>query len=153
MKDVVMAFALGCAVAVGFASINSARAAAGEEWEYQSSMEMMGMKMPMGAVKACTTPNQNTTPPMDGNCKFSNITKQGNTTKFDFVCPPPTASKGSGSMTIAGDKADAKYSIESEEVSGDVIVTGKKLGACDTEKYSTSVNGKSIDSMMSNFKK
>ncbi len=124
----------------------SALAVPGDEWSFQGSMEMMGMKMPISDVKICLQPGQAMTPPMEGKCTFTNVTTEGNTTKFNFSCSGSDAGKGSGSTTVTGSTLVSTYTLETPDGSGTVNLNGKKGGACDTSA-SPSINGKSLESV------
>lgn len=105
-------------------------ASVGEEWEYQGTAEMMGMKMPVGPAKHCQRGNEPSTPPMEGNCTFSNVTKQGTTTKFDFACAPPDEITGSGIAILKDGQIITKYAMKSDGRDGTVTLVGKKIGKC-----------------------
>jgi hypothetical protein len=126
--------ALGLA---GLLTTGAAFAAPGEEWSYTGDMEMMGMKVPIPASKVCEDPKQPRTPPMEGNCTFSNVQAKGNTTSFDFACAAPDKSSGSGKVTLAGNKTNARYTMDAEGTRGVVTLTGTKVGACDTSAKRT----------------
>lgn len=105
-------------------------APAGEEWEYQGSMGMMGMKMPLPPVKRCEKPDADKTPPVDSNCKVSDVQTQGNTTRFKIKCGPPEPMEGSGTTTRTNDTLDASYTLKTAEAEMVYTMTGKKLGPC-----------------------
>ena len=104
--------------------------ATGEQWEYTGTMEMMGMKMPMPPAKMCQKPDAAQTPPMQSNCKVSDVQVQGNTTSFKMMCGPPEAMEGSGKTTRTADRLDTTYRMKSAD--GEMVYTmsGKKTGAC-----------------------
>ncbi len=102
----------------------------GEEWEYQGNMEMMGMKMPIPPNKRCEKPEQDKTPPVDSNCKVSDVQTEGNTTSFNMECGPPDPMQGSGTTTRTDDQLDSRYTLKSEEGEMSFTMTGKKLGDC-----------------------
>lgn len=104
----------------------------GEEWEYQGSMNMMGMSMPIPATKRCQLPEQNKTPPMDSTCQVSDIQTQGDTTTFKVRCSDPEPMEGSGTTTLTSDHLDSSYTLKLAEGEMTFSVTGKKLGACTT---------------------
>jgi hypothetical protein len=103
---------------------------AGEEWEYQGRMEMMGMKMPMPVTKRCEKPGQDQTPPVQDNCTVSDIHTQGNTTSFKIHCGAPEPMDGSGTTTRSSDRLEASYTMKTDEAEMVYSMTGKKLGAC-----------------------
>lgn len=103
----------------------------GEEWEYQGNMEMMGMKMPIPSTKRCQNPEEvNNVPPVESNCKISDVQTEGDTTSFRMLCGPPDPMEGSGTTTRTEDKVDMKYTLKSPEGEMAFAMTGKKLGAC-----------------------
>jgi len=104
---------------------------AGEEWEYQGNMDMMGMKMPIPATKRCQNPaEENNTPPVESNCEVKDVVTEGNTTSFNMVCGEPDPMQGSGTTTRTDATVDMKYSMTTEEAVMTFTMTGKKLGAC-----------------------
>jgi len=104
---------------------------AGEEWEYQGNMDMMGMKMPIPATKRCQNPaEENNTPPVESNCEVKDVVTEGNTTRFNMVCGEPEPMQGSGTTTRTDDTVDMKYSMTAEGAVMAFTMTGKKLGAC-----------------------
>lgn len=104
---------------------------AGEEWEFQGNMDMMGMKMPIPATKRCQNPaEENNTPPVEGNCEVKDVVTEGNTTSFNMVCGEPNPMEGSGTTTRSDDKVDVDYTMSSEGTVLSFTMTGKKLGAC-----------------------
>ncbi len=103
---------------------------ADEQWEYQGSMEMMGMKMPIPPTTRCEKPTQERTPPVDANCTFSEVEVKGDTTSFKVRCGPPEPMEGSGTTTRTADRLDAKYTLQSEEGKMTFVMSGKKLGPC-----------------------
>ena len=103
---------------------------AGEEWEYQGAMEMMGMKMPLPATKLCQKAVQDMTPPVDSNCEVADVTTAGNTTSFTMRCGPPEPMEGSGTTTRTGDTLESRYTLKSAEGEMTITSTGRKLGDC-----------------------
>jgi hypothetical protein len=103
---------------------------AGEEWEYQGVMQMMGMKMPLPATKICQQAEQDMTPPMESNCTVSDVLTEGNTTSFTMQCGPPNPMEGSGTTTRTGDSLESLYTLKSAEGEMTITSTGKKLGSC-----------------------
>ena len=120
------------ALVLSMGMITAALAAqpAGEEWEYQGNMEMMGMKMPLPPVKRCEKPDADMTPPVENNCTVSDVQTQGNTTSFKIKCGPPEPMEGSGTTTRTNDNLDASYTLKTAEAEMVYTMTGKKLGAC-----------------------
>ena len=104
--------------------------AAGEQWEYTGTMEMMGMKMPLPPAKMCQKPDAAQTPPVQNNCKVSDVQKQGNTTSFKILCGPPEPMEGSGKTTRTGDRLDFTYRLKSADGEMVTNMSGKKTGAC-----------------------
>ncbi len=102
----------------------------GEQWEYTGTMEMMGMKMPMPPTKMCQKPDAAQTPPMQSNCKVSDVQVQGNTTSFKILCGPPEPMEGSGKTTRTADRLETTYRMKSAD--GEMVynMSGKKTGAC-----------------------
>jgi hypothetical protein len=104
---------------------------AGEEWEYQGNVDMMGMKMPVPATRRCQNPeDENNTPPVDSNCEVNDVVSEGNTTSFKMVCGDPNPMEGSGTTTRTDDTIDVNYSMTAEGMVMAFTMTGKKLGAC-----------------------
>ena len=102
----------------------------GEQWEYTGTMEMMGMKMPMPPTKLCQKPDAAQTPPVQNNCKVSDVQVQGNTTSFKILCGPPEPMEGSGKTTRTADRLDTSYRLKSAD--GEMVynMSGKKTGSC-----------------------
>ncbi|MBI5462974.1 MAG: DUF3617 family protein [Gammaproteobacteria bacterium] len=125
---------IGCTalltLSVGIISTPLAAQPAGEEWEYTGSMDMMGMKMALPPVKRCEKPGQDKTPPVDGNCKVSDVQTQGNTTSFNIKCGPPEPMEGSGTTTRTNNQLDASYTLKTADAEMTYTMTGKKLGPC-----------------------
>ena len=103
---------------------------AGEEWEYQGSMDMMGMKMPLPPVKRCEKPDQDKTPPVNNNCTVSDVQTQGNTTRFKIKCGPPEPMEGSGTTTRTNETLEASYTLKTADAEMIYTMAGKKLGPC-----------------------
>lgn len=143
MKVQLLAVSLFCSTLL--ASVATI-AAPGEEWVYTGQMEMMGMKMPVEAVTLCNAPDQPNVPPLEGNCTYTNIASEGNTTSFEFTCTGSNAAKGSGKSTVTGDSSLSEYTLETDDGSGKITLTGKKGGVCDTAQ-APSIKGKSADDM------
>ena len=120
------------ALVLSMGMITAALAAqhAGEEWEYQGNMEMMGMKMPLPPVKRCEKPDAGKTPPVENNCTVSDVQTQGNTTSFKIKCGPPEPMEGSGTTTRTNDTLDASYTLKTADAEMVYTMTGKKLGPC-----------------------
>lgn len=108
-----------------------ARAAGGEQWEYQGTVEMMGMKLPIAPTKVCQQPDAPQVPPMEGTCSFSDVSRKGGTTKFSFTCEPPEAATGSGIAVLKDNQIITKYAMTTEDGEGTVTLLGKRLGACE----------------------
>ncbi len=119
------------ALAMTIASHPLAAQSAGEEWEYQGNIDMMGMKMPIPPTKRCQNPaEENITPPVDSNCEVKDVMTEGNTTNFRIVCGEPDPMEGSGTTTHTDDKVDVSYTMTAEGAVMAFTMTGKKLGAC-----------------------
>lgn len=106
---------------------------AGEQWEYQGNMEMMGMKMPVPATKVCQPADQHDmTPPVDAesNCSVADIQTEGNTTRFRMVCGEPNPMEGNGTTTRTDDQLTTSYTLTSAEGEMTFTMAGKKLGPC-----------------------
>lgn len=106
---------------------------AGEQWQYQGNMEMMGMKMPVPASTVCQPADQkDMTPPVekDSNCKVDDVSTQGNTTTFKMSCGDPNPMEGTGSATRTDDTLEMNYALKSAEGEMKFMMTGKKLGDC-----------------------
>ena len=126
-------YRIGAAILMLAAALGSARLAAqgaGEEWEYQGSMEMMGMQMPIPATKVCQQPMQDMTPPVEGNCQVTDVRTEGTTTSFKMQCGPPNPMEGSGTTTRTGDSIESRYTLKSAEGEMTFATTGRKLGDC-----------------------
>jgi hypothetical protein len=113
-----------------FATASLAAQAAGEEWEYLGNIDMMGMKMPLPPTKRCEKPDADKTPPVESNCKISDVKTAGNTTSFKIKCGPPEPMEGSGTTTHTNDTLDASYTLKTAEAEMVYTMTGKKLGPC-----------------------
>ena len=117
-------------LAATFATVPLAAQPAGEEWEYQGNIDMMGMKMPLPPTKRCEKPDADKTPPVESNCKVSDVQTQGNTTRFKIKCGPPEPMEGSGMTTRTNDTLDANYTLKTADAEMVYSLSGKKLGAC-----------------------
>lgn len=102
----------------------------GEQWEYTGTMEMMGMKMPIPPAKLCQKPDEAKMPPVQSNCKVSDVQVRGNTTSFKMLCGPPEPMEGSGTTTRTADRIETTYRMKSAD--GEMVynMSGKKTGAC-----------------------
>jgi len=69
-------------------------------------------------------------PPMQKNCKVTDVKVRGNTTSFKMECGPPQPMQGTGEMTRTGDRMEGHYTMKSPE--GEMVMTtlGRKLGTC-----------------------
>jgi hypothetical protein len=103
---------------------------AGEQWEYQGTMNMMGMKMPIPLTQRCENPELDRTPPVDSNCTISDVTTEGNLTSFTMHCGDPNPMEGSGTTLRTGDQLESNYTVKTAEGEVSFSMTGKKLGAC-----------------------
>ena len=103
---------------------------AGEMWEYTGTMEMMGMKMPLPPTKMCQKPDAAKTPPVQNNCKVSDVQVKGNTTSYKILCGPPEPMEGTGSSTTTADKIDFTYRLKSPDGEMVTNMSGKKTGTC-----------------------
>lgn len=117
-------------LAATFATAPLSAQPAGEEWEYQGSMDMMGMKMPLPPTKRCEKPDADKTPPMESNCKVSDVQTQGNTTRFKIQCGPPEPMEGSGTTTRTNDTLDSSFTLKTADAEMAYTLTGRKLGPC-----------------------
>lgn len=113
-----------------FTASSLAAQTAGEQWEYQGTMEMMGMKMPIPPSKQCQRPDAAKTPPVQNNCKLSDVQVRGNTTSYKIQCGPPQPMEGSGQTVSTGDRLDATYKMKMAEGEMTYVMTGKKTGSC-----------------------
>jgi hypothetical protein len=119
------------ALSVTLVSASLGAQTAGEEWEFQGNMDMMGMKMPIPPTKRCQNPaEENNTPPVDSNCEVNDVVTEGNTTRFKMLCGEPNPMQGSGTTTRTDDKVDVSYTMTAEGAEMTFTMTGKKLGAC-----------------------
>ena len=105
-------------------------AAPGEEWEYQGTLDMMGMKMPIQPTKRCQGKDDPMTPPMESHCQFTDVKRSGHTTRFAFRCSKPDEGSGSGTITVTGTTLQSDYTIKTPDGEGTVKLNGRKLGAC-----------------------
>lgn len=116
-------------IAVSAAPLATAQTA-GEQWEYQGTMEMMGMKMPMPPSKMCQKPDTAKTPTMQENCKVSDVQTKGNTTTFKVQCGPPQPMEGTATTTVTGDSLNATYKMKMPDGEMTYNLSGKKTGTC-----------------------
>jgi hypothetical protein len=128
------ALSVGCIALAVAAQVSNASPlaaqAAGEQWEYTGTMEMMGMKMPMPPTKMCQKPDEAKTPPVQSNCTVSDVKVQGNTTSFKMMCGPPERMEGSGTTTRTADRLETTYRMKSADGEMTYNMSGKKTGAC-----------------------
>jgi hypothetical protein len=103
---------------------------AGEEWEYQGNIDMMGMKMPVPVTRRCEEPQHDVTPPVQENCKVTETSTSGDTTSFSISCGPPEPMEGTGTMTQTGTLRESLFTLKSEQGEMSFAMTGKKLGSC-----------------------
>lgn len=132
-------------LAIGFSFVvSSSQAATGEEWEYQGSMDMMGFKMPIKPVKACQEKDAPSAPPMEDNCKISDLRQEGNTSYFSFVCTGADAGSGTGTTTVTGTTLQSRYTLKTPDGDGTVTLNGKKIGDCQFKAPAKSIAGKPV---------
>lgn len=117
---------------LGLASPAFGATAGMEQWEFASTMESAGMKMPMPTVKRCENPNEPPQPPAEG-CTLTNLKTEGNTTRYSFACTKPEAISGSGVITRTKDAMDATFTMKSASGEMSYAMTGKRLGPCPKE--------------------
>lgn len=121
----------GCSLTVAvFAASPLAAQTVGEQWEYQGTMEMMGMKMPIPPSKVCQKPDAARTPPVQNNCTISDVQTNGNVTTYKVLCGPPQPMEGSGTTTGTGDRRDVTQKMKMAEGEITYVMTGKKTGSC-----------------------
>ncbi len=124
---------LALATLVLAAPVAFAKPGDGYIWEYSSTMDMSGMKMPMPAVQRCQpTDKPEKTPPMEGKCTVSNVQTNGNTTSFEMSCPPPDEMKGKGTSTITETTMDAEWTYSSADGEMGMTMHGERKAPCDT---------------------
>jgi len=121
---------ISCASILIVTSISLVAQTAGEQWEYHGTMQMMGMTMPIPVTKVCQEPQQDMTPPVEGNCEVTDIQNQGNTTSFTMRCGPPEPMEGSGTTTRTDNHVEMNYILKSEMGEMAFTMTGNKLGDC-----------------------
>ena len=102
----------------------------GEEWEYQGTMDMMGMQMPIPVNRRCEEPEREKTPPVEGNCEVTETGTRGDTTSFTVSCGPPTPMEGSGTTTETEDRRESNFTIKSADGEMSFAITGRKIGPC-----------------------
>ncbi len=119
-------------VMLGAALAASAFAAepTGEQWRYQTSMNMAGISMDLPPAEQCQRSGQAEAPPVRDNCTTTNVSSQGNTTRFDVECGPPAPMTGTGTTTLTADTMDGTYTLTSGAGAMSFTVHGTKLGTC-----------------------
>jgi hypothetical protein len=122
-------------IAVSFGS--EAASIGGETWEYNMTVEVAGMKMPMPSSKVCVRPEEGYTPPVDKNCQLKEHEIKGETTTFTITCGAPEPGELKGEFTRKGDSIEGVYSMTQEGESMTVTTIGRKLGECDPSKPAT----------------
>ena len=70
------------------------------------------------------------TPPVESNCKISDVQTQGDTTRFKILCGPPQPMEGSGTTTRKDDRVDMSYKLKTADGEMAFTMNGKKLGSC-----------------------
>jgi hypothetical protein len=105
----------------------------GIQWEYTGSMQVMGMQMPMAAVRVCSKPGSELTP-VDARCKFSDLTTSAKRTRYHVDCAGPDPMSGDGEIRRQGDTLLSVMHMKSAQ--GDMVLnqTGRKLGTCEVPK-------------------
>jgi hypothetical protein len=100
-----------------------------ESWEYSGTMDADGMKVPLPATTVCVAADA-TTPPVDKNCKLSDVKTVGDKTSFQIACGKPNPMSGTGESTRSRDKVQSTYRLKSAD--GDVVtrLTGHRVGSC-----------------------
>jgi hypothetical protein len=70
-------------------------------WEVTSAMTMEGMRVPGPPTQVCTKAGQTDgmTPPMQGECQFTDRNTVGNRTTFRVTCTGQDAMSGTGEIT------------------------------------------------------
>ena len=108
----------------------SVQSGAGEAWEFSGTITMEGMNMAMPPYKGCMRPDEAAAPPVDKNCKMSNMKTTGNTTSFNVQCGPSDPMTGTAKITRTGDKIDGSYMMKSADGDMKMVFSGRKTGAC-----------------------
>lgn len=108
----------------------ASHAATGEQWEYTQQMDMMGMKMPMPAVKVCEKPNKEFQAPIEPRCQAEVVKKTGARVEWKMKCGAPEPMEGKGWSERKGDQVTSEMHLHSANGDMDVKATGRKLGAC-----------------------
>lgn len=111
-------------------------------WEYTSTMEMQGMKMPMPVMQRCqAAARPENIPPMQGSCTVSKVQTSGDTTTFEMSCPAPNEMNGSGSSTITETTQDSAWTFRSAEGEMTMTMRGERKGPCDTSAPQPAMKG------------
>jgi hypothetical protein len=100
-----------------------------ESWEYSGTMDADGVKVPLPATTVCVAADE-TTPPVDKNCKVSDVKTVGDKTSFRIACGKPDPMSGTGETTRSRDRTQSTYRLKSAD--GDVVtrLTGRRFGSC-----------------------
>ncbi len=117
----------GIALAAGSAW---AQKPAGESWDFSGTMKMDGMSMPIPPHKSCVKPDEAVAPPVEKNCKTTDMKVSGNTTSFKVVCGPPEPMTGTAKVTRTADTLEGTYTMKSSDGEMTMVFNGKKLGNC-----------------------
>lgn len=123
--------ALGAVLMTAAVATNLRAQTQGEEWEYQGTMNMMGMQMPIPVNRRCEEPDRESTPPVEGNCEVTETDTRGDTTSFTVSCGPPTPMKGSGTTTETEDRRESNFTIKSADGEMSFDITGRRIGDCE----------------------
>lgn len=105
-------------------------------WEVTSSMAMEGMRMPGMTVQTCAKAGQSEglTPPMQGDCQFTDRNTVGNRTTFRVTCTGKDAMSGTGEMTTGPSSYQGIMRLSGKSDGETMNVTteysGRLIGKC-----------------------
>lgn len=122
------------------ACLVAATAAADDKWEVTTAMEVTGMpfQMPANTQTVCVPPGEQNNQkmiPADKNCKVSNFSTSGSTSRFHIDCSAPQKMSGDGEITRLGKDAykgtlKAKGDFDGQAAEVRISYAGRKLGSC-----------------------
>lgn len=103
-------------------------------WELTTTMNMPGMKMPPQKVKHCYTKedvkDQKKMVNTNKDCTVTELNTIGNRVSWKMKCSGKSPGTFSGETTFSADSYDSIMNMQSQGMSMNMKVKGKRIGAC-----------------------
>lgn len=103
-------------------------------WELTTTMDMPGMKMPPQKVKHCYTKedvkDQKKMVNTNKDCTVTELNTIGNKISWKMKCTGKTPGTFSGETTFVGDSYDSNMKMQSQGMTMNMKVKGKRIGVC-----------------------